>query len=81
MSTSKLQDSETAITERPIHWDLRVRVSSRRQGHFGIRISDFGFRVPHKTERPSPAFDDLSINRDLTERSARFYTEEFRAPG
>src|SRR4030081_1272462 len=31
---------------------------------------------PHKTERPSPAFDNLLITRDLTERSARFYTEE-----
>jgi hypothetical protein len=27
-------------------------------------------------KRPSPAFDNLLINRDLTERSLRFYTEE-----
>jgi len=31
---------------------------------------------PNKTERRSPAFDNLLITRDLTERSARFYTEE-----
>lgn len=33
-------------------------------------------RIRIKTERPSPAFDNLLITRDLTERSARFYTEE-----
>src|SRR5437667_9863397 len=34
------------------------------------------FMDSHKTERPSPAFDNLLITRDLTEGSARFYTEE-----
>ena len=37
---------------------------------------DSVYTDPHKTERPSPAFDNLLITRDLTERSARFYTEE-----
>src|SRR5258705_10333599 len=49
--------------------------SNRRRAWDDPHLSGV-YTDPHKTERPSPAFDNLLITRDLTKRSARFYTEE-----
>ena len=56
-------------------WTVSAKASGVRRTHFETASIPF-YTDPHKTERPSPAFDNLLITRDLTERSARFYTEE-----
>ena len=56
----------------PVLTPCRQRTVSRVSVFLSIRVNT----DPHKAERPSPAFDNLLVTRDLTERSARFYTEE-----